>query len=71
MKKLKSKVVAGVFELIGCAEMDAVFCKGVLVVGADAGGSSVSKSHAGSGMLSCWCCWIFAVGCFFVNDGML
>jgi len=54
MKKLKSKVATGMFELIGCAdsEMNAVFCEGVLVVGADAGGSGVSR--AGSGTLSCW-----------------
>ena len=33
MKKLKLKVATVVFELIGCAnsEMNAVFCKGVLV----------------------------------------
>jgi hypothetical protein len=72
MKKLKSKVAMGIFELIDCAdsEMNAVFCEGVLVVGADAGGSGVS--HAGSGMLGCWCCCcIFAVVRFFVDDGML
>jgi len=69
MKKLKSKVVMGVFELIGCAVVNAVFCEGVLVMGADAGGSGVS--HAGSGTFSCWC-WgcIFAVVRFFINDGI-
>jgi len=72
MKKLKSKVATGMFELIGCAdlEMNAVFCEGVLVVGADAGGSGVSR--AGSGTLGCWCCCcFFAVVRFFVDDGML
>jgi len=70
MKKLKSKVATGVFELIGCAKVDVVFCEGVLVMGADAGGSGVS--HAGSGTLSCWCCCcFFAMVCFFVDDGMV
>ena len=49
--------------------MNAVFCEGVLV-GADAGGSSVSC--AGSRMLSCWsyCCF-FTIVCFFVKDSMV
>jgi uncharacterized lipoprotein NlpE involved in copper resistance len=53
MKKLKSKVATVVFELIGCAdsEMNAVFCEGVLVVGADAGGSSVSCAGSGNARL--------------------
>ena len=73
MKNLKSKVATVVFELIGCAdsEMNAVFCEGVLVVGADAGGSCVSQSHAGSRTLGCWCCCVSAVGRFFVEDGMV
>ena len=71
MKKLMSTVVVGVFELMSGADsgMNAVFCGGVLV-GADAGGSSVSC--AGSGTLGCWCCCcLFAVVRFFVDDGML
>ena len=68
MKKLKSKVVTGMFELIDCAnsEMNAVFCKGVLVVGADAGGSSVSC--AGSRTLGCWCCCCFFTMVHFLVD---
>jgi len=63
IKKLKLKVATGVFELIGCAEVDAVFCEGVLVMGADAGGS---------GMLGCCCCGcFFATVRFLVDDGML
>ena len=69
MKKLKSKVATGVFELIGCAKVDAVFCEGVLVMGADAGESGVSC--AGSGTLGCCCCCFFAVVRFFVDDGIL